>query len=300
MVRVAQRHAGPGARQMRPAGYTHLGGFDQMRFINEATERFRREPNGAIGYRFTFISIHNMLDLLIRMIQDPEIIDIRWMAYMLATAMWETGTPATVWSVANGWKPEHTSEWGQPVEEVGKGWLRKGRVLPYYLPVKVNKLPDGSAMITEQNGDVFTVNTSGSITGSTPKSATHGTDYSKYGAHPSQIYTQAAGTEHAYYGRGYVQITWWDNYAKNGALIGMGLELLFDPDKALRSDVAYRIMSNGMIHGRFTSHRLRQYLFGGYTDYIGARAIINGKKDGANDIARIAEIFEASLLESRR
>ena len=288
------------------ADYIHYGGFRRQDFVNETTTRFRADPVAAS--RFTQISIPNMLDLLDRMSRDPLIIDIRWMAYMLATAMWETSVTVTVPAAAtNGkhkGKPSRVSQWGSPVEEGGKGWLNKNNVKDYYLPVKVNKLPDGSAEVTEQDGDVFDVNTSGKITKKTPGTPgiapKHGADFAKYAANPSQVYAQAAGTEHAYYGRGYVQLTWWDNYAKSGAEIGMGIELLFDPDKALQADTAYKLMSDGMVngHGFANKHRLQHYFYGGHTDYVGARRMVNGTNE-AQKIAGIARIFEASLMASR-
>jgi predicted chitinase len=52
----------------------------------------------------------------------------------------------------------------------------------------------------------------------------------KDGGAAAKTYDQDDGIEHAYYGRGYVQLTWWSNYAQAGIAIGLGLDLLLDPE----------------------------------------------------------------------
>src|SRR6478672_9791300 len=47
-----------------------------------------------------------------------------------------------------------------------------------------------------------------------------------------------------YYGRGFVQLTWQDNYARAGAFVGA--DLVSRPDLALRLDFAAAIMRVGM------------------------------------------------------
>ena len=86
----------------------------------------------------------------------------------------------------------------QPFTEKGLG---KG--LGYYEPVKVALQDSGNYLVTEQDGDQFTVSPLGVPPGLASKKA--GAPYQ--GAH-SLIYDKAAGTEHSYYGRGYVQLTW--------------------------------------------------------------------------------------------
>lgn len=83
-----------------------------------------------------------------------------------------------------------------------------------------------------------------------------------------------------YYGRGYVQLTWQDNYEKAGAYVGVNLAA--KPDLALQPDHAAAIMFVGMGEGWFRGdrHGRRQTLarsFGpNVNDPVGAREIING------------------------
>ena len=91
-----------------------------------------------------------------------------------------------------------------------------------------------------------------------------------------------------YYGRGYVQITWKDNYRK------FGIE--DEPDKALEPETAYEITSRGMREGLFTGKQLSHYI-NGNADYFNARKIINGL-DKAGEIASIARSYESMLSEA--
>ena len=96
-----------------------------------------------------------------------------------------------------------------------------------------------------------------------------------------------------YRGRGYVQITGRENYTHIGQLVGV--DLVNNPDLALEPATAYKIASQGMLHGWFTGRRLSQYtLPGSAPDFINARRIINGQ-DHASDIAAIAQSFVALL-----
>lgn len=100
-----------------------------------------------------------------------------------------------------------------------------------------------------------------------------------------------------YYGRGYVQLTWAENYDRVGQAIGMGEQLKIRPELALSHDVAYDIMSYGMTHGIFTGKRLAKYIADAVVDYEGARRIINGM-DQATRIARYAKRLETVLAAS--
>lgn len=97
-----------------------------------------------------------------------------------------------------------------------------------------------------------------------------------------------------YYGRGYVQLTWLDNYRNMSHFLGMGEELLKNPELALNRATAYKIMSYGMRHGSFTGKRLANYLHDDVSDYVNARRIINGL-DKADLIADYAYEFERVL-----
>lgn len=64
-------------------------------------------------------------------------------------------------------------------------------------------------------------------------------------------------TGHAYFGRGYVQLTWKANYALAGGKLG--LDLVANPDLALDPGAAARILFLGMAEGWFTGKRLADY-----------------------------------------
>ena len=136
-------------------------------------------------------------------LDDMEVWDVRWAAYMLATVKVEC---------ANRW---------QPIREFSRG---RGRTY-------------GEAV----------------------------------------AFRDESGTSHrhAYYGRGYVQITWLDNYRRLGAQLGLGDRLAANPDLALDHDTAYRILSHGMRNGSFTRRKLSDYIDGARCDYVGARNIVN-------------------------
>ncbi len=102
----------------------------------------------------------------------------------------------------------------------------------------------------------------------------------------------ARGDGYKYRGRGYVQITWKNNYKKLGDALGYDLVDL--PDEALNPAIAYKIMSYGMRKGIFTGKKLSDYLNDAGTDYVNARRIINGT-DQAEKIAGYAEKFEKAL-----
>lgn len=95
-----------------------------------------------------------------------------------------------------------------------------------------------------------------------------------------------------YYGRGYVQLTWYDNYKKAGD--ELGIDLLRNPELALDNNYASEIMMLGMINGWFTGVGLSNYINNTKKDYENARRIINGV-DRADDIKKIALLFEEAL-----
>lgn len=97
-------------------------------------------------------------------------------------------------------------------------------------------------------------------------------------------------------GRGYVQITGRANYQKFGSRLS--LDLVADPDQCLDPDVAYRVMSEGMIHGLFTGKGLPRFINETGCDYLDARRIINGL-DHAQEIADHAAMFESAWKEAQ-
>jgi hypothetical protein len=118
--------------------YIHTGTFDRMAIAEGYSHEFRKQPS------------HDFMRLLGFMERDNYVFDIRWMAYMLGTAALETGErfrPIT----ENG-----LGDLGRvkpPKKPGGKTWHNKPvgtqRKLGYWRPVKVQRLPDGRALVTE-------------------------------------------------------------------------------------------------------------------------------------------------------
>lgn len=177
-----------------------------------------------------------------------------------------------------------------PISEGGEGGT-----LRYARPVKVERVNLTQARLTEWDGDHFEVTERGySVPRGMDGGATHGTP-------ASQAYVRATGSEHVYFGRGYVQLTWWYNYAMAGVAIGRGFDLLYDPAVANDPDVAYKVMADGMITGRHYANgkRIQNYIYGATANYAGARAIVNAS-DPQPTIVEAAQVFEAALMTSRR
>lgn len=96
-------------------------------------------------------------------------------------------------------------------------------------------------------------------------------------------------TNKVYYGRGFVQLTWKDNYFKFEK--ELGVPLVKQPELALDVEISTKILFDGMIKGMFTGKKLSDYFNGEDTcDWYGARAIINGR-DKAGEIGVYAQKF---------
>lgn len=281
--------------------YQYVGTFDRGIFTKGFTDAFHGSPH------YTPDAVPPLLGLLALIEADAEVRDIRWAAYMLATVFWETTSlqREQVPVLKKNGRPLLDRQGKQvmrtrrrwcitmaPVEEIGHG---AGRA--YYRPVKVTKLPDGSARVIEQDGDTFEI----TGTGRARPVTRHASMGAPATGPVAAAYDADGGMELSYFGRGYVQLTWWANYARAGAAIGLGLALLFDPDLAKRPDVAYRVMSHGMRTGEgfANGNRLADFFHGASTDYPGARTMVNGT-DRKEEIAEIARKFEKLLLETKR
>jgi hypothetical protein len=147
-----------------------------------------------------------------------KLIDLRWLAYMLATVYWETAH--TMW----------------PIEEYGRG-----RGYAYGAP--------------------------------------------------------DAGTGQAYYGRGFVQLTWRRNYEAMGKLLHV--DLVNHPTMALQLVIATQILFEGMLRadsgvGDFTGLALDDCFNATREDWTRARAIINGT-DHAAEVGQVGRTIHGIL-----
>ena len=100
-----------------------------------------------------------------------------------------------------------------------------------------------------------------------------------------------------YVGRGYVQITWLENYQK--ASKALGVDFVKFPKMLMEPKYAAPILVVGMKEGWFAGdkkgrHRLDRYITLQKSDYTGARRIVNGT-DKAGLIATYAHAYEADL-----
>jgi putative chitinase len=100
-----------------------------------------------------------------------------------------------------------------------------------------------------------------------------------------------------WYGRGYVQLTWEDNYRKQDTKLGLNGALMATPDLALDPKTATVILLLGCADGDFTGKRLGNYFTDDLTDFYNARRIVNGT-DKAADIAAYAEKFVNAITHT--
>lgn len=274
--------------------------LDRVKFLKAFQELFGKDSRFGAG------GAQRVLAFVEKIEQDPNITDIRWAAYMLATTMWETTILTTVEQNATDRKGKvlldkkglpvrvKRKRWEHsmaPVDEVGHG---KGR--RYHEPVKVKLLPDGQVRVTEHDGDQFLVKRNGAFK-AVGKNASMG---ARDGAAAAKAYEEDDGIEQVYFGRGYVQLTWWSNYAAAGVAIGRGFDLLLDPDLVKDPAIAYEIMSVGMRTGKIfaNGHSFDDYFTDDTSNYKDARRMVNGR-DHAQDIADIAIKFEKVLAAAR-
>ena len=91
-----------------------------------------------------------------------------------------------------------------------------------------------------------------------------------------------------YYGRGFVQLTWKNNYKKYAEILD--LNMVSSPDIAMRPKIALFVLVHGFKTGIFTGRKISDYINTEKADFIKARRCINGS-DQAHAIASIAEDF---------
>lgn len=105
---------------------------------------------------------------------------------------------------------------------------------------------------------------------------------------------EASGDGWRYRGRGFVQITFRDNYKRLGD--AMGIDLVGNPDLALNRIIAAKILVTGMIAGYFTGKALSDYFRPGKADFVNARRIINNDAAANGErVATYARKFRAAL-----
>ena len=109
----------------------------------------------------------------------------------------------------------------------------------------------------------------------------------------------------AFYGRGYVQTTWKDNYRRMSErydfdpnpMSNSDNELVCNPDLATEPDNAYILLSEGMREGLYTGKKLSDYINSNKCDYFHARRIIN-RLDKAKLIEGYAQKLAMVLVQS--
>jgi len=98
-----------------------------------------------------------------------------------------------------------------------------------------------------------------------------------------------------WYGRGFVQLTWKENYIKAGEKLGK--DLITNPDRAMEPDTAAWVLVLGMKEGWFTGKKLSDYITLKTSGFTEARRIVNGT-DKAKEIAVLAKKWDKDLLAS--
>lgn len=114
----------------------------------------------------------------------------------------------------------------------------------------------------------------------------------KYGENFKMDGTRYTDTSNIFYGRGFVQLTWYENYQKAGNKLRRNF--IKNPALAMQLNYAGKIMFNGMNEGWFTGKKLSDYFNATTGDWINARRIINGL-DKANLIAGYGQQYYAAI-----
>ena len=113
-----------------------------------------------------------------------------------------------------------------------------------------------------------------------------------YGKNIKQDGTKYFDTTNLFYGRGFVQLTWYENYQRAGKKLG--LDLIKKPELVLVIKNATKILFNGMMEGWFTGKKLSDYFNPATEQWLNARKIINGK-DKRELIAAYGKQYYAAI-----
>jgi predicted chitinase len=225
-------------------------------------------------------------------------------AYILATAMKESRGLPTGYKMT--WAPVEETHGRQSTQA-------------YWNQVVVRDLEHWPIGADGQRIDPLPPPAAPAAAASGASAAAHGRAHHAAAAHPHphpvrpanltdaqlpQHFPAAKLIKNSYQGRGYVQLTWLENYVSLGVAIGMGNKLACDPSLVLDHDVAFKIAAVGMLDGCFTGRRHGPGRTGGnklsdYSDYVDARDIINTGGDSADQVAKYARIFENLIQDSR-
>jgi len=104
-----------------------------------------------------------------------------------------------------------------------------------------------------------------------------------------------------YIGRGFVMITWEENYRNASSALGLvgNRDLVAHPEMALDSLISARILFRGMAEGWFTGAKLGEFFNETEDNPYDARTIVNAHDD-AKLIEGYHDIFLAALEEARQ
>jgi hypothetical protein len=110
----------------------------------------------------------------------------------------------------------------------------------------------------------------------------------------SEAWRKAHLRYYPYYGRGYVQLTWKNNYQRESQADRTGIDLVTDPDVALQADAAAQVLFAGMEHGDFGGGGISCYFNDTVEDPLHARQLVN-VMDHADSIAALYGDFKTAL-----
>lgn len=125
------------------------------------------------------------------------------------------------------------------------------------------------------------------------------TPIEEYGEGSGKSYGAPAGPHgQCYFGRGFVQLTWFDNYQKGETrlreIYGVECPMVRYPGRMLEHEPSALVLFDGSINGWFTGVRLGDYFNATEEDAYNARRVINGT-DKADVIANYYESFKQAL-----
>src|SRR5262249_12075507 len=104
--------------------------------------------------------------------------------------------------------------------------------------------------------------------------------------------TKYFDTINLFYGRGFVQLTWYENYQKAGKKLNA--DFIKKPELVLELKYATPILFAGMFEGWFTGKKLSAYFNQQKEEWRNARRIINGT-DKADLIADYGKKYYAAI-----